>query len=138
MTELRRCSRCRSDIELNYFAINRKGERNKTCVNCLDKAKTFNSTPERQKARQQCNEMLITCNNCGEEVTKNTLSLHKRRYWCKTHHLKERPEFEEWLMEQDYDKLLWEYKKILEEILHKNKSNEIATKEKDEDKQNEN
>ena len=37
MTELRKCSRCRSVIELNYFGINRKGEYNKTCINCLDK-----------------------------------------------------------------------------------------------------
>jgi len=27
-----------------------------------------------------------------------------------------RPNFEEWLKEQDYDTLLWEYKKVLEEI----------------------
>ena len=105
-----------------------KSEYNKTCDNCLDKAKTFNSTPERQKALQECNEILITCSNCGEEVTNNTLSMHKRRYWCKTHHLNERPEFEEWLMEQDYDKHVWEYKKIREEILNRKKRNETQSK----------
>ena len=26
MTELRKCSRCKSEIELTYFGINRKGE----------------------------------------------------------------------------------------------------------------
>ena len=37
MAELRKCSRCRSEIELKYFAINRKGEHNKTCETCLSK-----------------------------------------------------------------------------------------------------
>ena len=108
MTKLRKCSRCRYEIELEYFAGNRKGEYNRTCDTCSNKVRTFQRTPEREEARQQWNGMLITCSNCGEEVTKNTFALHKRRYWCKAHHLNERPEFEEWLVEQDYDKLLWE------------------------------
>ena len=37
MTELRKCSRCRSEIELKYFSINRKGEHHKTCETCLSK-----------------------------------------------------------------------------------------------------
>ena len=90
MTELRTCLRCRSEIELNYFAIHRKGEHNNTCEACFNKVRTVQRTPERQETRQQWNGMLITCSNCGEEVTKNTLSLHKRRYWCKTHLLNTR------------------------------------------------
>ena len=39
MTELRKCSRCRSEIELKKLASTRKGEYDKTCVNCLDEAK---------------------------------------------------------------------------------------------------
>ena len=80
MTELTKCSRCRSEIELQYSAIYRKGEYNKTCDICLNQMRTVQRTPERQEARQQWNGMLITCSNCGEEVTKNTFSLHKRRY----------------------------------------------------------
>jgi len=43
-----------------------------------------------------------------------------------------RPIFEEWLVEQDYDKLLWEYKQVLKELLDKKKpedkiSNQTAT-----------
>ena len=34
MTELRKCSRCRSVIEITYFGINRKGEPYKTCDIC--------------------------------------------------------------------------------------------------------
>ena len=37
MAELRKCSRCRSEILTKYFAINRKGEYNKTCETCLNK-----------------------------------------------------------------------------------------------------
>ena len=32
-----------------------------------------------------------------------------------------RPSFEEWLVEQGYDKSVWEYKQILNEILYINK-----------------
>ena len=39
MSELKKCSRCRSEIELKYFAINRKGEYNKTCETCLNKTR---------------------------------------------------------------------------------------------------
>ena len=127
MAELRKCSRCRSEIELKYFAINRKGEHNKTCETCLKKTRALQATPEAIDKRKQWNGMLVTCSNCGEEHTKNTLSLHKRRYWCKTHHLSERPKLEDWLMEQDYDTLLWEYKKIVEELLEIKKDNETCT-----------
>ena len=37
MTELRKCAGCRSEVLLNNFAINRKGEHNKTCETCLSK-----------------------------------------------------------------------------------------------------
>ena len=97
MTELRKCSRCRSEIELKYFAINRKGEHNKTCETCLNKARAYHQTTEAIDRRQQWNGIYITCNNCGETPTQNTISKHKRQYWCKTSHLSERPNFEEWL-----------------------------------------
>ena len=48
MAELRKCSRCRSVVELKYFDINRKGEYNKTCSTCLSKkrhAKSQQTTP---------------------------------------------------------------------------------------------
>ena len=34
MTELRKCSRCRSDIKITYVGMNRKGEPYKTCDIC--------------------------------------------------------------------------------------------------------
>ena len=46
MTELRKCSRCKSEIELNYFGINRKGEPYKTCDNCRNKHKYVKVTQE--------------------------------------------------------------------------------------------
>ena len=129
MTELRKCSRCRSEIELKYFAINRKGEHNKTCETCLNKSRAYHQTTEAIDRRQQRNGISITCNNCGETHTKNTISKHKRQYWCKTSHVSEKPNFEEWLTEQDYDTLLWEYKQLLKEILERKKCNDTATTE---------
>ena len=64
--------------------------------------------------------MLVTCSNCGEKHTKNTLLLHKRRYWCQTYHLKNRPDFEHWLLKQDYDTLIWEYKQLFKEMVELN------------------
>ena len=39
MAELRKCSRCRSEIKITYFGINRKGEPDKTCDTCRNKKK---------------------------------------------------------------------------------------------------
>ena len=104
MTELRKCSRCRSVIELKYFGINRKGEYNKTCINCLDKKK------EKDAVKTECD-------NCGCTVSKGTLSIHKRRFYCQVYNMETKPYFEEWLINQDYDKMLYEYKELLEYIL---------------------
>ena len=56
----------------------------------------------------------------------------KQRFWCQTSQMNPRPIFEEWLVEQDYDKLLWEYKQVWKELLDKKKpeykiSNQTAT-----------
>ena len=126
MTELRKCSRCRSVIELKYFGINRKGEYNKTCITCLDKR---NEYQREYRPNWDCE---IICEHCGYRTTKNCKSIHKRRFWCQTSQKNPRPTFEEWLVEQDYDKLLWEYKQVLKELLDKRKpedkiSNQTAT-----------
>jgi hypothetical protein len=105
MAELKKCSRCRSEIELKYFGINRKGEYNKTCINCLDKKAEYITT-------WNCE---IKCDHCGQRTTKNCKSIHKRKFWCQTSKMNPRPRFEEWLAEQDYDKLLWEYKQLLKD-----------------------
>ena len=115
MTELRKCSRCRSVIELKYFGINRKGEYNKTCINCLDKKK------ERDAIK-------TVCDNCGCDVNKGTLSIHKRRFYCQVYNMETKPDFEEWLINQDYDKMLYEYKDLLEYILSTKPSNKCKKK----------
>ena len=115
MTELRKCSRCRSVIELTYFGINRKGEYNKTCINCLDKKK------ERDAIK-------TVCDNCGCDVNKGTLSIHKRRFYCQVYNMETKPDFEEWLINQDYDKMLYEYKDLLEYILSTKPSNKCKKK----------
>ena len=49
MAELRKCSRCRSEIELKYFGINRKGEPYKTCDNCRNKNNKTNKPTKKYK-----------------------------------------------------------------------------------------
>ena len=43
MTELRKCSRCKSEIDISYFGMNRKKEPYKTCDNCRNKTKQMQS-----------------------------------------------------------------------------------------------
>ena len=113
MAELKKCSRCRSEITLNHYSLNRKGEYFKCCDKCRDSAVEYRATWDCE----------IKCDNCGERTTNNCKSIHKRRFWCQTSQMNPRPSFEEWLMEQDYDKLLWEYKQVLKDMLEsKNKT----------------
>jgi len=122
MAELRKCARCRSEIELRYFTLNRKGEYNKTCETCLNKTRAYQRTPEFKESLARHKAQEITCDNCGCVRNKGSISIHKRRYYCLTYNLKDKPDFEDWLMEQDYDTLLWEYKEILKEIIEKKRN----------------
>ena len=46
MANLRKCSRCKSEIDISYFGMNRKKEPYKTCDNCRNKLnKTNKPTP---------------------------------------------------------------------------------------------
>ena len=49
------------------------------------------------------------CDNCGCDVNKGTLSIHKRRFYCQVYNMETKPDFEEWLINQDYDNILYEY-----------------------------
>ena len=109
MSELRKCSRCRSEIELKYFGINRKGEPYKTCDNCRNK-----NTDYYREYRPKWNCEII-CEHCGDRTTKTCKSIHKKKFWCQTSQMNPRPGFEEWLSEQDHDKLLSEYKQLLKD-----------------------
>ena len=59
MAELRKCSRCRSEIELKYFGINRKGERNKTCESCLNKTRAYQQTPEFKACQKNIKQLRL-------------------------------------------------------------------------------
>ena len=41
MANLRKCSRCKSEVDISYFGMNRKKEPYKTCDNCRNKNKTI-------------------------------------------------------------------------------------------------
>ena len=77
MAELKKCSRCRSEIELNYFGINRKGEHNKTCETCLNKARAYQQKPEVQAYYKKHKAIKVVCDNCGCHVNKGSISIHK-------------------------------------------------------------
>ena len=126
MAELRKCSRCKSLITLEHYSLNRKGEYFKCCDNCRNKSAEYN---REYRPKWDCE---IICDHCGDRATKNCKSIHKIIFWCQTSQMNPRPIFEEWLVEQDYDKLLWEYKQVLKELLDKKKpedkiSNQTAT-----------
>ena len=65
MAELKKCSRCHSNIELKYYSINRKGEYYKCCDNCRN------------------NKYNIECDCCGKTISKNGIWQHKKTHDCK-------------------------------------------------------
>ena len=40
MANLQKCSRCKSEVDISYFGLNRKKQPYTTCVNCRSKAMT--------------------------------------------------------------------------------------------------
>ena len=44
MANLQKCSRCKSEIDVSYFGLNRKKQPYKTCVNCRSKVKKTSCT----------------------------------------------------------------------------------------------
>jgi hypothetical protein len=58
--KLNYCSGCKSSILIKYFKINRKGEYNKTCLNCSAKRKKSVNKNKCEHNRQKS-----TCKDCG-------------------------------------------------------------------------
>ena len=54
---------------------------------------------------------------CGDGITKTCKSIHKHKYGCKAFQIIPRPSFDEWLIKQGYDKMLWEYGPLFKEPL---------------------
>ena len=61
--ELRRCTRCKREILSEFFDKNRKGEFNKTCRRCLEKAKTSNEKNKCEHGRQR--SQCVACDGVG-------------------------------------------------------------------------
>ena len=83
-------------------------------INCLDKKK-------------ERDDIKTVCDNCGCDVNKGTLSIHKRRFYChcQVYNMETKPDFEEWLTNQDYDKTSFE---DLLEYIWPNKTNKHSSK----------
>ena len=122
MTTLRQCSRCKSKLELAYFEKNRQGEYYKCCNNCLSKNRDGNF-----KFRMAHRNEIIICDKCGEQAKRYNITTHKQRFQCKVFGLEPRPTFNEWLLEQDENELVSEYKIKLKQ-LKDNYNNDICKK----------
>ena len=73
--QLRKCSCCSSEILLEYFSINRKGEYFKTCNKCRKKARE-----KRKLYRCPHNRQKSECKECGG----NSICEHQKIKWrCK-------------------------------------------------------
>ena len=83
------------------FGYNRLKERFKTCSKCRDKKNAYT---------QETSKINIMCENCGSSVAKHIIAAHKRQYKCQVHTACPKPSYKEWLLSQNYDTLLWEYK----------------------------
>jgi len=84
-----------------HFGYKADNERFKCCIRC------------RAKSAEQT-EKVVVCENCGCVRNGKSIAIHKRRYYCQTYNMEEKPDFEIWLKAQNYAKLPWEYKKILD------------------------
>lgn len=60
--ELKWCSGCKSTMLLEYFKINRKGEYQKTCIQCAKRRKEYN---EKNKKKG------FKCEECEKVLTSN-------------------------------------------------------------------
>ena len=79
MSELKRCSGCKSTILLEtYFSKNRKGEWFKMCDNCREKTK------EKQKKLREKNKDKFKCEDCDAKFsTKSKLQIHIKQVHLK-------------------------------------------------------
>ena len=74
MAELRKCSRCKSSITLDYYSVNRQGEYCKCSDKCRVKGADYN---------REYNKLTTTCNVCGKTGTPSHLARHKKSHLCK-------------------------------------------------------
>ena len=111
-----KCSRCtckyiNDDKHIKKdFGYNRLHERFKTCITCREKSDKYSQSDKGKEYRDKYKQTSVTCENCGQTTTKGVIAAHKRRYQCQVHTACPKPSYKEWLLSQNYDTLLWEYK----------------------------
>lgn len=90
MTELKTCSRCRSEVELEYFTIDSTGEHNKTCETCLSTSSTSQHTPELNASHAKHTARKVVYNNGGCVQHNGSLS-HRLRGLSNIEHTRYAP-----------------------------------------------
>ncbi len=89
MTNLQKCTRCKSEIDISYFGINRKKQPYKTCVNCRSKPKTpRNDKPELKRSDEDFvsdeNDQPITPQHY-DQVDKEMRGLFEKQFGINSH-----------------------------------------------------
>ena len=59
MENLRQCSRCKSNIDISYFGLNRKKEPYKTCDNCRDKGRAYQQSMNLKHVRKHIRQLKL-------------------------------------------------------------------------------
>ena len=121
--ELKQCSRCHSNCTLKHFEKNRQGEWFKTCNNCRkikqmyyennkeeiltnvkqwrdsnkDKVKQYNKTSMDRR------NPLIECPHCKAMIRYQSMENHKTGYVCNVFDLEPKPDYHEWLYQNQTD-----------------------------------
>ena len=81
--------------------------------NSLDKSRAYQQTPEFKASQKKHKTIEVVCGNCGCHVNKDSISIHKNICYCQVYNMETKPDFEEWLINHDYNTLVYEYTCLL-------------------------
>ncbi len=91
MQELKRCSRCHSNILIQFFELNKQGEYFKTCNNCRNLGK------EEMKARREnLDKTVVICPKCNWKIMRYNFENHQKNYSCETANMTNIPDYMTW------------------------------------------
>ena len=117
MTEYIKCSNCKckfidNDEHIkNNFGYKRLGERFKCCFKCRER-----SSKACDEYRMKYRDEVVICDKCGEGAKRYNITTHKRRFQCQVFGVEPRPTFKEWLLQQNEETLVSEYRKMLQQL----------------------
>ena len=79
MENLRQCSRCKSNIDISYFGLNRKKEPYKTCDNCRNKGRAYQQKPKKRMPIDATDvAVILGLNKYNRDIFRLVLNCWKR------------------------------------------------------------